>query len=377
LKLAHTSFDDVDILETVTDGQGRYRLSGMPKGAGNKILAVPPADLPYVVVHAAVPEAPGLDTVTVDFELKRGVWIEGKITDKHTGKPLHTGVDYFALSINPNLGDYAGFQDAIPRGSSTKEDGSYRVVGLPGPGSVAVYAMDNYLVAPDRDDEDGVKETSLGFEAAPHFLLFPTDYGALSRVDPPKGVESVKRDVALVPSWIFTGTVLGPDGKPLAGAQRLALTGWGEWERDGMKSAEFTVREFNPRRPHDILFRHSEKGLVGVAQPPKENGGAVTVRMAPGVAVTGRLVDAEGQPGAGMELKVRFRLKESPGWAVYTPESIKTDPNGRFRIEALLPGCQFRLSNGKFELPFGDTLRAGQTKDLGDVPMKQARGEKE
>jgi hypothetical protein len=37
----------------------------------------------------------------------------------------------------------------------------------------------------------------------------------------------------------------------------------------------------------------------------------------------------------------------------------------------LLPGHQFRLSDGKGVLSFGDgTLGSGQAKDLGDVKMK-------
>ena len=54
----------------------------------------------------------------------------------------------------------------------------------------------------------------------------------------------------------------------------------------------------------------------------------------------------------------------------YSPKHIKTDREGRFRIEALLPGYEFRLSDGKEELPFGDAPRSGETKDLGDMRMK-------
>ena len=77
-----------DIVRTTTDAQGRYRLVGMPKGEGNRIMVVPGNDQPYLVSYRDVPDSPGLDPVTVDIELKRGVWIEGKITDKVTGKPV-------------------------------------------------------------------------------------------------------------------------------------------------------------------------------------------------------------------------------------------------------------------------------------------------
>jgi RNA polymerase sigma factor (sigma-70 family) len=119
-----------DLVRTTTDAQGRYRLTGMPKLDGNKIVAIPDKELPYVAAHADVPESPGLDAVSVDIELKRGAWIEGKITDKVTGKPFKGRVEYFALVRNPNLRDYPGFDGTAIIGLcrvETKEDGSYRV----------------------------------------------------------------------------------------------------------------------------------------------------------------------------------------------------------------------------------------------------------
>src|SRR5262249_2789433 len=136
-------------------------------------------------------------------------------------------------------------------GAGTKEDGSYRIVGLPGPGLVAVWHQNHYLRAHDRDDEYGVKQSSL--ETSPYHMTITNNYGALAPIDPAKGVEKVLRDVALDPGWTFTGTVLGPDGKPLAGARAFGLNGWGDWEHDGMQSAEFAVREFNLRRPREVL----------------------------------------------------------------------------------------------------------------------------
>ncbi|MFI5457385.1 MAG: hypothetical protein ACHRXM_18225 [Isosphaerales bacterium] len=362
----------VDIVRTTSDAEGHYRLTGMPKGKGNKIMAVPGAGQPYVVSAKDVPDSPGLDPVTVDVELKRGVLVEGKITDKVTGKPVQGQVEYFTLYSNPNLSDYDGFAGSIPfKTVATEEDGSYQVAGLPGPGLVAVFHKDHYLRAPERDDEYAIKEASLN-NTAPFALLHPINYSALARIDPPKGVDSVKRNVTLDPGWSFTGTVLGPDGKPLPGAQGLGMTsGLLLWNRDGTKTADFKVQGFNPRRPGDLFFQHPEKGLVGVAQPPKENGGSVTVRMEPGASITGRLVNAAGQPRAGVKLAGAF-LKDGSGWSGYSRERIETDREGRFRIEALLPGCPLRLSDGQGELTLGDgPLHAGQTKDLGDVRMKE------
>jgi hypothetical protein len=205
-----------------------------------------------------------------------------------------------------------------------------------------------------------------------------SNYSAIARIDPPKGVESVKRDVTLDPGWTFTVTVLAPDGKPLAGAWGIGLTGYW-WEPERIKTAEFTVRGFNPRHPRDVLFQHLENGLVGVARPPKDNGDSITVKMQPGATVTGRLVDTDGRPRAGVALEVWVHdSKEEPAWPSWSryssPEGINTDREGRFRIEALLPGYEFNLYEAKGdrrgELLFGDGLRSGQTKNLGDVKIK-------
>jgi RNA polymerase sigma factor (sigma-70 family) len=370
-QLANDPIPGRNIIQTTTDAQGRYRLTGLPKGEGNKIRLVPRADQPYVSVHAVVPDSPGLDPVIVDFQLKRGIWIEGKLTDKVTGLPVKGSVDYFALDNNPNVGDHPGFDGTIPPfwGVETKEDGSFRVVGLPGPGLIAVFYNGRHLLVPDRDDEYGTKESVI--YTSPRQLGLLINYTALARIDPAKGVDLVKRDITLDPGWTFTGTVLGQDGQPLAGARSFGLTDRG-WSHEVMKTAEFKVKAFNPRRPRDVFFQHLGNGLVGVAPPPKENGGSVTVRLEPGATIKGRLVDAGGKPRAGVELDVWFGHKGKSIYfdgSEYSPERIKTDQEGRFRIEALLPGYEFRLKNSQGELHLG-ALRSGQTKDLGDVQLK-------
>ncbi len=135
-----------------------------------------------------------------------------------------------------------------------------------------------------------------------------------------------------------------------------------------MKTAEFTGW-FNPHHPRDVLFQHLQRGLVGEAQPPKHDGDPVTVRMERGATVTGRLIDADGRPRAGADLEVSFRSKLFRYWLDYSPNAITTDQEGRFRVEPLLPGYEFRVSDESGELFFGEGLRSREAKDLGDVQM--------
>jgi RNA polymerase sigma factor (sigma-70 family) len=376
LKVANDSkhlLDSQAVVRTTTDAQGRYRLTGLPKGEGNVLMVMPPDDLPYVAVRAEVPGGLGLDPVTVDVELRRGIWVEGKVTDKVTGKPVRAGVQYVVLYSNPHLSAYPGFEGWPPTTAAVKEDGSYRLVALPGPGMVAAFGQENhYLRAPQREDEYGVK--GLSDEEYPIHLR-GSNCAALSRVDPAKGADSVKRDVTLDPGWKFTGTVLGPDDKPLAGARSFLLVGhW--WDREATRAAEFGAW-FNPRETSEILFQHPEKGLVGVARPPKENGGAVTVRLAPGAMLTGRLVGADGKPRASVELEVTFRPAGWGSWFEYSAERVKTDREGRFRVEGLLPDRDFRLSDGKGRSLAVRAPRSGRAADLGDVEMKPVREDRE
>jgi hypothetical protein len=88
------------------------------------------------------------------------------------------------------------------------------------------------------------------------------------------------------------------------------------------------------------------------------------------------LIDADGRPQTDLALEVRFGPKEEAtrrgGIEYGCHEPIRTDREGRFRIEALPPGYEFELWGGKGgdRIAVGDGLRWGQTKDLGDVRMK-------
>jgi RNA polymerase sigma factor (sigma-70 family) len=374
-RIGPSQFRGVDpVVRTTADAEGRYRLLGLPAGKGYSIAVVPGKDQPYVPQHIDVSEGVGVGPVTVDIELKRGVWIEGKITDKETGQPVRANVEYFARYSNPNIRDFPGYDGTILMGDlvvGTKEDGTYRVVGLPGAGLVCVSNhQEPYLRAPDRDDEFRAEKEFV--ESAPYHISFTSNYNALGKVDPARGAESVECDVTLDPGKSFTGAVVGPDGRPLAGALGFGLSGrFPPWDREPLKTAEFTVRSFHPKSPRAVLFVHTEKGLVGLARPPKGPSQPVTVRLEPGAALTGRLVDADGKPRAGVELGVEFRPQPGRDWDSYRPEHATTDRDGRFRLGPLLPGREFRLSDGTGEVVIGAAPDSGQAKDVGDVRIKR------
>ena len=87
-KFAGRELSGLNRIDTVSDQNGRFRLNGMPKGEGNKILAIPADDQPYFQREFEVPTAAGLEPVRFDLELHRGVPIRGRLTDKISGAPV-------------------------------------------------------------------------------------------------------------------------------------------------------------------------------------------------------------------------------------------------------------------------------------------------
>ncbi len=100
---------------------------------------MPNVDQPYFLRQVKVPFTAGLSPVTVDVVLHRGVWIEGRVSDKVTGEPVPSHVSYRPLLSNPFArkfpefgpnGDVEG--DYMQYVYLTGEDGTFRVPGLPG-----------------------------------------------------------------------------------------------------------------------------------------------------------------------------------------------------------------------------------------------------
>jgi hypothetical protein len=344
----------------------------MPKGTGNRITVMPANDQPYVAIVKAVADTPGLEPVAVDAALKKGVWIEGKVTDKVSGQPVSCSVEYFAGPANPNLSDYPELSGVRPlhEGQASRKDGSYRVVGLPGPGMVAVALVANYLRATERDDRDGRHEERLS--TAPYYIItFTSNYAAIAAIEPAKGSESFKRDITLDPGWTYHVKVVGPDGKPLVGSISV-----GNHFRP-MKTDGFTIRASNPRKPRDLLIQHASKGLVGIAHPPKENNATVTVEMKSGASIAGKLVEADGKPARHVQYRLSFRVTNGPAWAggmLDSAKPLETGDDGRFTVTCLPADYEFEFTrvDGKYAAGkplFIKPLGAGEARDLGDIQL--------
>ncbi len=327
-------------MRTTTGADGRFRLMGMPGGAGNRITANPGPAQPYLGAGAEVSAGSSAEPATVDFALKRGVAIRGKLSNKATGEPVPAVVEYFVFVDNPHRADARQLHGGeVP----TRPDGSFELVGLPGRGLIAARATrDRYLIGQGAEGIAGADQHGW-FQTDPH-ICQPEFTHAIATVDPAEDAESLTCDLVLDPGKSRPGAVEGPDGKPLAGCVVLNLSrGTMSTNMVTLTSGSFRAIALDERQPRPLFFHHAEKKLAAVVMVKGDENGPLRVRLQPSGTITGRLIDDDGQPRRGVKINATYsegRFGPGSYWPLLDPT---LGEDGRFRIEGLIPGVAYNF----------------------------------
>jgi hypothetical protein len=144
------------------------------------------------------------------------------------------------------------------------------------------------------------------------------------------------------------------------------------------------VVSLDPSESRELLFVEPKRKLAGKLVVRGDDKGDLTVRLEPWAEVTGRILDEDGQPMAGVRIQLSFFdptfFRPVTWWVSQMGEEIKTDGQGRFRAEGITPGAKFRLHassktnfltlSGGAEGTDNLSARPGETKDLGDLKAK-------
>ncbi len=345
-------------VETTTDRDGRYRLVGLPKGHGNQVIVFPAKGQPYLGAGLEIPDTPGLDPVTVNIGLKRGVVIEGRVIDKDTGAPIKAVVEYNAFRDNPHLAEAPGFDRShVWSRYRTERDGSFRVVGLPGRGLVSAIflgASDQYLSAIGRDED---------LRLVPNAMQ--SQFNTSSAVNLPNDKTSVHRDLALERGIARTIRVVDPDGRPVVGARIQGQSRVSNWSKP-RETAEFRVEGLRRGETRRMHARLDDRRLAGWVEFLADGQDTVELKLQPWATVEGRLVDDHGDPRSNVDLVV------DPGYE----RNTVTDSHGRFRMDGLVPGLPIKIwasPMGGFlsgRIDRSQVLKPGEINDLGDVKEK-------
>jgi RNA polymerase sigma factor (sigma-70 family) len=385
-------------VSAVADAQGNYKLTGLPK-MDEYLVGVSPHDeknsnlLPRTI---GVPGPEGLGPIKQDIELAHGIVVTGQIVDKSTGKGVRGGVRFVPLPENKFFGKpgYDGYRrDRTMRG--TDDEGNFRIVVIPGPGVVMAQVhsqeekFDGQVVNPfraaefDAEDAKKVKGVNNGedrlFNSAGNSIEFLGLEGVVKVVDFAEGTEKATVNLNPQRGKTLNVRIEDPDGKPLPSAVVSGVTEL--WPITlSLKGAECKVYALDGVRQRHLVFFHRERMLGGHVIVRGDEKEAVTVRMAPLGTVTGRLLDPDGQPISGVEVALNMPMnveRELFRHLNAQREPVKTDKDGRFKLEGVLPKLMFYLSLRQGRVYYegepkigAKQVGAGKMLDLGDVHVK-------
>jgi RNA polymerase sigma factor (sigma-70 family) len=364
-----------------TDAAGRFRLDGVPKGEFYQIQVQPRQGFDsFLRRWEIIDDTEGLKPIETTIEVPLGVIVIGRLVDKATGRTVPPAdVEYTKARDNVATGDALAFSRL-----------AYAVFGLtvpPGRGMIAGAAAveeqdDPYvgarLKAADRKnqrDDNVYTHQLVGF----HTYRF---------IDVPAGAGPVTVDLELTRGLSRAGRLIGPDGLPAVGAEAYGLSAR-EWSGTGRSRAldadTFEVGGLESGHPRLVVFTHKARRLVGAVVLKDEDlksTAPLEVKLVPAGAITGRLLDDDGLPWAGATLDVELSDPDRPpGFACSFGEEVTADAQGRFRVEAFVPGIETQIYIGApkrrgVQLDGGPFLRKpvlkpGEVRDLGDVKAKE------
>ncbi len=389
----------VNHVSAVTDAQGRFRLEGMPKHKEYNLHAEAPQGSGLIARSVRFPDTEGLLPVPADIELAQGVIVTGRVLDKATGKGVQGGIRFAPLPDNKFFGQpgYDSYK-AERLMHEVDREGRFRLAIIPGPGvlMVQVYGMDKSIggvpVKPYKlaeftaEEKQRVKLRDDGddrsFAAAGNALEVLGTENAVKIVDYPEGAGTVTCDLTVDPGRTLTVNVQGPDGQPLAGALVSGLTAsWPITFPIAQTSA--TVYALDPARPRQLVALHAQKNLAGSLTVRGDETEPPVLKLAPVGSVTGRLLDSDGQPIAGADVGLSYRSQAASDLDRQMQQlrsPVRTDADGRFRLENVVPGQKFWLSIRKGQTFLAGKPRigerqveAGATLDLADFRTEPQR----
>jgi beta-lactamase regulating signal transducer with metallopeptidase domain/protocatechuate 3,4-dioxygenase beta subunit len=359
-------------MRSLTDKQGRFRIVGIPPGNTHVLRAAPPVQEPYLMAEKDI--SPKLDGShgPIEIRVKQGIWYEGRVTDKTSGKPVKAHVDHLALASNPNKLDTFGLKQGWEMSRySTDSNGHFRTLGLPGPGVLLIRATDlqNYPREIGADKVSGYEARSKYIPTTP--VGYPlSNWNLISQVDPPKTATTFHRDFVLDAGQAIPGRVVAPDGKPHSDAKVLGeILNEDFWVSH--TNAEFALKSYDGKGPRQLLVQSSNGSLVGQYRlegpAPKE----IVVKLEPAVRVKGRLIERETNLPAE-----RYGIYCEESTVGEAQIQVKTDYDGRFEIKGLLAGVGYKMNaanpghfvndKNKFQIDLKQA-KPGALIDLGDI----------
>jgi protocatechuate 3,4-dioxygenase beta subunit len=320
--------------EAKSDAEGRFRIENL--GPGGYQLVVTASSYPtvttFVRIEAGVP-------CTKEIRLKRGVTISGRVVEEKTGDPV-PGVR--VVPFGPQVFFGGGKIEAV-----SGKDGAFTLKG------VSLSGFDGFA-------EDGAET-----RAQTQILIVAMKRGWTQTTPSPitvtAGQSTVENvEIRVAAATRVTGKVVGPGGRPVAGAEVTATSpeGFeqvftrflGEKKEEIRTDGEGKFEAF--LRPKGRLLIHHPEHAFGIHEVQgsgtAEEVRGMVIRLTAGGSVEGVLLDERGVPLRGEQVScIYLGEKETSGsffdiTDVFSEPPFKkktqSDEKGRFTFHRLRPG---------------------------------------
>ena len=317
------------------DAEGRYAIAGLPKSESYDIHAMPRPGQPVLQARARVADTEGLKPIEVDFTLPRGVALRARLRERPTDRLVPSGqAIYVPLPGNAAEGQSGGAGPFVPGEGFT-------IIVPPGGGMLLAEAEGTDVPYPRARLAPADKGRGIGGIGDGETTTTMMDaFHAYKILDVPAVAETLDVELDVRRGGSRAGTLVAEDrGGPVDGAQAYGLVaGWAVRTLDG---PEFEALGLETGRERTVVFTHRARNLAGSAVV-KQGDGPLNVLMLVCGSAVGRLLDEDGQPMAGVEIRSHVIGPDGqtlPVGTGYWPEGehVATDEDGRFRVEGINP----------------------------------------
>ncbi|HEY7312755.1 MAG TPA: carboxypeptidase-like regulatory domain-containing protein [Gemmataceae bacterium] len=355
----------------------------------------------YMPCQIRVADTPGYQAIAADIRIKKGVIVTGKVIDKQTGKAIPGWVRVGILHDNPFVKDYPAFgSSAWVYAPRTDDDGTFRVVTVPGPvllmggpdqQRLADTQASHLKYKPVRPDQDYPhyfskkgQRNSLG---APYVYygrdggITPVSGNFCKVLETKAGVAVVKQDVFLEAGSALPIRIRDAEDRPVAKtwvAGRSPMEGW----PITCAADACAVYNLEPGEPRLMVFFEPTRKLAGTWTLKGDEKQPVVVKLGPPGAIEGRLLDANGKPLAEVAVDVEYQDREARDIhaVVHKAKQIVTDADGAFTLDELIPALKFELSfrcgKHRFEpivkpVKMRFEVKPGEKRDAGAIKLQR------
>jgi hypothetical protein len=364
-----------------TDGQGRYKFNCWP-AQRYTLSAYPPPDSGYLDSHTVVQNWPSdAKRLTMDFRLKRGKIIRGRILEAETEEPIRGGsVGFFSVLHGALL---EGWEGMLLNPAISDEDGRFVVTGTSGPGVLSVETADrSYLRSWSADR---VLNRQNPNRARPM---------TLRSINVPAEGDIEEEVIRLRRGRTVVLQAVGPKGGrlPWVGTRWDGMGsghGNGGGVPAGFVNGKVVVPGVDPNGTIRVFLWYAPRKLAAAFDiTPETPDGHIEIRLQPTASVAGRIVTPDGNPARTPQVRLRMSYDAEVsqfsmhGWGPagryqrYFASLLfqSTHADGRFLLEDLVPGVPLGLSYQGYFGPMVtvDPLEPGELRDLGNLVPRGA-----